>query len=187
MTPEIQSNWLRKQRRNTTSTSQPHALDIPHYPHQTSQQFVTATHGVLNIHRPLNLSYVGIIYVMATKLRNDKKVVSTRKKLIMQPCITTAAATYDTGSSFHITYQLTGTRYLIDTGTLCTVYSESRHEMNTIDTDTLQLSMDLISFYMAPKSLIYNLPIATTHGHFTSNKSPNLYLARTFWCITTSS
>ena len=66
-----------------------------------------------------------LFYVMATKLRNDKKVVSTRKKLIMRPCIATAAATYDTGSSFHITYQLTGTRYLIDTGTLCTFPSGS--------------------------------------------------------------
>ena len=40
---------------------------------------------------------------------------------------------------------------------------------------------------MASNTLIYAMPIATTHGHFAYHKSLSLYSARTFWLITTSS
>ena len=69
-----------------------------------------------------------------------RRLLVQAKKIIRRPRLTTAAATYDTRSGFYITDQLTGMRYLIDTGAFCSVYPASRHEINTIDVDPLQLT-----------------------------------------------
>ena len=62
------------------------------------------------------------------------------KKLIRRPRLTTAATTYDRGLGFYTTDQRTGMCYLIDTGAFCSVYPASRHDINTIDVDPLQLT-----------------------------------------------
>ncbi len=63
------------------------------------------------------------------------------KKLNRRLRVNAAVATTTTaGSGLHITDELAGTRYLIDTGAFCSVYPASPHERHIIDTDPLCLT-----------------------------------------------
>ena len=46
----------------------------------------------------------------------------------------------DSTLGFYITDELTGTRFLVDTGAFCSIYPASRHERHIIDTDPLCLT-----------------------------------------------
>ena len=102
------------------------------------------------LHRPppimilqqLDILYVGIIGVMVTTPGIAPKAASiSKKKLYNRLRINTAAATsMDSTLGFYITDEFTGTRFLVDTGALCSIYPSSNHERHIIDTGPLCLA-----------------------------------------------
>ena len=58
-----------------------------------------------------------------------------------RPQMTTATATSSQRNlGFHIKDEITGTLFLVDTGTFCSVYPAAPHERHIVDTDPLLLT-----------------------------------------------
>ena len=62
------------------------------------------------------------------------------KKLYNRLCLGNTAAKPQSTYGLHIKDEMTGTKYLVDTGAFCSVFPASRHETCTIDTDPIRLT-----------------------------------------------